>query len=93
MVQEADIVIQYESEDRLFLSRGSATRVTELATAVRTFSAGKSAVVIMGPPMQMLPKEVFEAKMQEIESMLKQLGFEQVRIHRASAFGQPILRE
>jgi len=99
-VADADVVIDYESEVRLFVRSssqgGSSTPVSfsELEQTILGLHAGtNSAVVVMGPAIQMLPEREFEAKTVEIERLLRRLGYRRVIFHLASAFGKPIYRE
>ena len=99
-VADADVVIDYESELRLFVRASSqgggrpAVRLSELdQTIVGLHTGTDSAVVVMGPPMRMLPGREFEAKTLEIEGLLRRLGYRRVIFHLASAFGQSIYRE
>src|SRR6185436_4636197 len=99
-VADADVVIYYESEMRLFVRASSQAdgrspvRLSESdQTIVRLHTGTDSAVVVMGPPMRMLPDREFEVRTVEIEVLLRRLGYRRVIFHLASAFGQPIYRE
>ena len=89
-VAHADVVIDYESEMRLFVrasSQGDSrppVRLSELdETIVGLHTGTNSAVVVMGPPMRMLPDREFEAKTVEIEVLLRRLGPKQAHLDLA----------
>jgi hypothetical protein len=99
-LREADVAIDYESTDRLFLSvpPGFGHEVivglpTLERQVIQCTTNRHLAVVTMDPPMRMLPQTDFDASVDEIEKMLKRIGFHRVVFHLGSAMGRPIYRE
>ena len=99
-LREADVTIGYESDKCLFLSVppdfGHCEKVSlpALERAVSHCTTNRQlAVVTMDPPMRRLPEPAFNARVDEIEKMLKSIGFRRVVFHLGSATGRPIYRE
>ncbi len=99
-LREADVAIGYESDKRLLLTvppdfgHHLIVDIAGLQEAVVQATTNRQlAVVTMDPPMRMLPKADFDARVDEIESMLRNIGFHRVVFHLGSATGRPIYRE
>ena len=99
-LREADVAIDYQSDERLFLTvppdfgHQIIVSLAGLEKAVSHCTTNRQlAVVTMNPPMRMLPKTEFDARVDELEGMLKNIGFRRVMFHLGSATGRPIYRE
>jgi hypothetical protein len=103
--RQADLVIDYESSDRIWLTLPAEIRRNEGECADETLAqeiAGLAlkkralAVVVIGKPVryQFAGKdELLRAKVDAIEAVVKGQGFKRVIFQLASATGRPIYRE